>query len=190
VERPRWQELRKEYSSIPFAVFLSIVEKTRIGELDEEGIQILRLILQEEEDKGRSEKLAEESLIKSRLTQVSGSMIHHGLRIRVSEEVDLECVQAYVVYGLLASTQSRTFAGGRSITKQRLQTVVANKLGIFFSKEKFEAVHAWLLKSGVVTVMSRNESLALNVSRKGCTESGLAIVEEAKRFKLELRSLI
>jgi len=173
---------------MPFEVFCEITKGLEIDKLNEGDLQTLYLFLEEADKKGKQEEDAFRKLLKERLSALSGSMIYHKLIIKVPKGVDVDHAQAYIVYGLLSSGQSRTFSGRHVISEQVLRNMVENKLGAFFNKDKFEDAQRWLIKIGVV--VSTRKGVALNSACETCSKEGKAIVKEAQRFKLELLKLI
>lgn len=177
-----WGELRKEYPFVPYHFWVEKIRETKLEQLDDEGLEILCFILAEENEKGIKAKEAEQKLIREKLNLITASMVHNDFDIKVPLEIDKLHCQAYIVYGLLAPSQTRTFAGSRSRTLQPIRQFVSNKLGLLFDCQKFNNVHNWLLKNGVIL---SKKGISLNTKLENCTPEGRAIVKEAERFKMK-----
>ena len=179
--------LRQEYQNIPFDVFLRITGGISVSTLDAEEMEILRLILNEENEKGKAAKAAWEGVVQERLQFLVASMIHHELDIDVPGDLDREYVQAYIVYGLIAPSSTRTFAGSRYISPQTIRGFVERKLGSFFNLDKHQKAEAWLVQQGVVDTAGGGYSLNLKENETGVTPVGLEIIIGAKRLMYKYR---
>ena len=186
-EKISWSDLRKEYPNIPFYIFLDFTKKISIHELDEEGMEIFRLILEEENEKGKAAKDAEEEVLHERLQVITASMVHGELDISVPPQLDREHVRAYIVYGLIMPSSSRTFAGSRDINSRTILDFVKRKLGRLFDQAKHEQAESWLVRQGVLN-NSGGFTLNLKENSQSVSPEGRAIITEAKRLMYKYRS--
>ncbi len=183
-----WVDLRKEYPHVTFDVWMKLADSVSLTGLDDEGMEILRMILEEENEKGEAAKAALNEVLNGRLKAISASMVHTQFRVRkiLPRGIDKVHVQAYIVYGLLMPSSQRTFAASRKINPQTIRDFVERKLGRLFDQTKHETTEAWLIKQGVVNV-SGGYTLNLKEKRKGVTPKGRKIILEAKRLMYEYR---
>lgn len=181
-----WSDLRKEYPDIPFVVFLGFIKEISLNELDEEGMEVFQLILKEENEKGKATKDAEKEILQERLKFITASMVHGELDINVPSQLDKKHVQAYIVYGLIMPSSSRTFAGSRDVSQQTIRNFVKSKLGRVFDQAKHERAESWLIKQGVINT-SGGFTLNLKENTRKVSPEGQAIITEAKRLMYKYR---
>lgn len=182
-KRVTWEKLRAEFPDVEFPEFLKITKEVNLAGLDEEGIEILRLILHEKNEKARLAKAEEEASIYGRLRELTEAMPHRELEIEFLQGEALEHAQAFLIYGLVMPHRTRTFAGGRSITVQVLQRFVTGKLGPLFNKESFDAAHRWLLRNGVI-IEHRGGAISLETNFSRATAEGRKILSSLRKFVL------
>ncbi len=174
-----WSELRREYPDVPFEFLLKLAREISLPGLDEEGMEILHLFLKEEDERGKATKAAWKELLREKLKTLAASMMHRELEINVPEGLDMEHVQAYIVYGLLQLASPRTFAGKRTVSQRTIKDFTRRKLGPLFDPVKYDQVESWLIQQGVVNTF---KGYKLNTKTKGAdvTPEGRAIILEAR----------
>ncbi len=157
------KELRRAYPHMPMAIFVGIYEAHKdsdslLEELDEaEGPHRVMA----EEGKRAWDELGK---------RLSASQQHHKLKFMVSADVDLEHVQALIMYGFLAPGQRTAYIGRHCLPTVLVRENTRNKLGPLFSEEKYATALAYLKKLKVL-VPRRNsgeeEALSLRSSGEG-----------------------
>lgn len=162
-------ELRKEFSEIPFGIFDAILQ-TGDPENPEEQEAICEL-LKEEQEKATAKKIEEEARIDIHVEQITSRLAHRLLHVKPIPGIDLEHLRAYLVYGFMAPTQRRTFAGKRKKTLGQVQREVANRLGIKFDLQEFNRVEKFLITNKIVVEYQRGAySLSVNENKNKDTE--------------------
>ena len=172
--------LRRRFPAMKLELFQEIV--TLFGFDDLEGLIDL---LQEEEDKARALEEEQDRKIEERISQIRLSELHHEIQIQVPEGVDLEHVQAILVYGFAMPGQERVFAGRKPISLQRVRVQVRNKLLSEYDEDKFDTAFLFLVRNGALTQTgSKGSACSLNVhaKAKSVTPEGVAIIKAVKQF--------
>jgi len=111
-----------------------------------------------EEDREGSRKLQELGEL------MSVSEQHHKLKFVVPAGVDLEHVQALIMYGFLMPGQDKAYIGGKVLPERHVRTNVKNKLGIRYDLTMYGGALQYLKKEGVLNQQSsgsREEALSL-----------------------------
>lgn len=181
-------ELRKEFPHIPFSEFNLIIDTLGLDEPD-----ALRIILAEEEDMARAKVAEEQHRLRERFDAITASMLHRQLTLPLlPKDIDLEHVRAYLVYGFVAPSSNRRFAGENYLPQQHIRSNVKNKLGLRFDADKYSRAENFLLRNGVLGGKGGVAglvaySLNVNENAKGLTRIGKEIVIATKRFMHEHR---
>lgn len=180
-------DLRRQYPHIPFDIFVRWVEGINLNELTRKEQDDLHLILSEEEEKGKREQEAMERFFRERLSQLSASLIHKGLDVRVPG-LDREHLQAILVYGFVTPSRQYIFAGGREITPVVVRQFVSNKLAMDFDLDEFKKVFRWLDRNKVIVSETKKQGFALSTHPARCTSEGQKVLQVTIKFAREVRS--
>ncbi|MEK7124969.1 MAG: hypothetical protein AAB864_01025 [Patescibacteria group bacterium] len=160
--------------------FQFVVETLGVEDLD--GV---RAVLREEEEQALLILDDERRKILERHRQINASMMHRLLDIPLPESVDQDHARALIVYGFVAPSTSRTFAGVVHLPWEHVRDDVRNKLGGNFSPEKLEQAHRYLVQQGVMRGSSRGKStllVSMNLKEQSATDEGRRIIQITKRF--------
>lgn len=179
------RELRREFPDIPLERFQMIVET--LGTDDLKG---LRAILQGENETAVLVREDERRKIEDRYREITASMLHRSLNIPLPEMVDANHARALIVYGFVAPSTSRTFAGVAFLPWEYVRDDVRNKLGEDFDLGKLEQAQQYLIQQGVIRAHKKGKStllVSLNLKDQSATEEGRRIIRATKRFMHEHR---
>lgn len=180
------KELRKAYPTMSMLRFAEIYEGHR--ESDE-----LFEIFDRAEKEAVAEKEEGERKIKELGHQLSVGEQHRLLHFVVPADVDLEHTQAILAYGFLMPGSGRVFSGTHVIPERYVRKNTANKLGIRFSRAKYDTALEYLKREGVIAVSERrkseDEALALrpSTSVKGVKPHGEQVLRVALEFAAKRR---
>lgn len=170
-------ELRKEFPEIPFGIFHAILETGDPENLEERVA--LRELLTEEQEKAIAKKIEGEEEINIYVEQITSRLAHRLLHTNPIPGIDLEHLQAYLVYGFMTPTQRRTFAGKRKKTLGQVQREVANRLGVKFDPQEFNRVERFLIAHKIIVEHRRGAySLSLHGNSDKNTEDLIAGIRE------------
>lgn len=182
---PSRRELRREFPSIPFEWFNKIIDLLGRGEAE-----ALREVLREEDEKAKLQEARRERALLERFRQLTASMLHRklGIPVRLPPRVNLEHLQAYLVYGLVAPSSTKRFVGANYLPQEHIRQDVRNKLTSLFRDEQYRAAENYLLRAGVIQQSKRGVgglvAYSLNISEgaTAVTPDGKAIIIAVKRF--------
>lgn len=129
--------------------------------------------LDEAERQAIEKNEAHEARLRELRKELSASEQHRLLTFLVPAGIDLEHVQAILMYGFLAPGHDRSFIGRKMLPVRNVRKDVQNKLGIGYSKESYDKAFAYLKKEGVFNFFDtggREEAASL---KSNCTEPEL-----------------
>lgn len=160
------KDLRRAYPHMPTKTFVEIYESQKdsdslLDALDKaEGPHRVAA----EESKRAWDELG---------VKLSASQQHHKLKFMVSADVDLEHVQAIIMYAFLVPGQRTAYIGRHCLPTVLVRENTKNKLGARFSQDKFANALAYLKKLKVlITHRSSGEEEALSLESDGTAARG------------------
>lgn len=151
---------------------------------DKEDWEVFHFLLAEQEEVGKRSAEAEAQIFRDRLDHITGSMIHRKLDVNVPE-LDREHLRAVLVYGFVAPTQQRMFAGSREIAPETIRQFVENKLAMSFDSDQFDQVLRWLIRNKVTM---GHKGLSLSTQTGKCTSAGREVLQRTIEFAREVRA--
>lgn len=188
-----WESLRKEYPHIPASEFLQLVREIRdqlqgkaLRELDEETLDVVRLLFAEREQEALVVHTSEQALIQNIGERITASMLHRQLEITVPKGVDLEHAQAFLTYGFIFPSSNRTFAGENHLPREHIRRNVRGKLLHRFEVEKFSTVENYFLRCGVIMQQGKAAAVIYSLNThewaRGVTREGREAIKVIKCF--------
>ncbi len=188
-----WELLRKDYPHIPASEFLQLVKEIRdqlqgksLRELDEGTLDVIRLLFAEREQEALVAHESEKALIQDIGERITASMLHRQLEITVPKGIDLEHAQAFLAYGLIFPSSSRTFAGENYLPREHIRRNVRGKLLHRFDIEKLSTVEGYLLRHGVIARQGKAAAVIYSLNTlegaKGVTQEGKEAIKVIKCF--------
>lgn len=192
-----WESIRKQYPHIPASEFLELVRQIwdqiqgkSLRELDPESVDIIKMLFAEREQEALAASRLEHKLIQDLGDKITASMLHRQLPIEVSAGIDLEHAQAFITYGFVFPSSKRVFAASNYLPVEHIRKNVSGKLLLRYSEDKFRAVEGYLLRNGVINLVSKQTkkasealySLNINERARSVTPEGRRIIAVTKQF--------
>jgi hypothetical protein len=171
------RELRGAYPTMSLKTFLEIFEAHNAS--DE---------LLEKLDLAEFEALREKQHFEDQMRLVESRLrlgdLHTQLNIVVHHDLDLEHVQAVLMYGFISPGSVVVYAGANSISRVNVFTNTKNKLVARYSQEKADRALDYLVREGVLNQIGRksNRAYSFNTDNSAATLHGQMIIAVVKAY--------
>ena len=177
-DRKNWlRELRAAYPTTPLKTFLEIFEEYNASD------QLLEML-----DLAEFSAIREKQYFEDQMRQVEERLrlsdFHTMLHIAVHPDLDLEHVQAVLMYGFVSPGSGTVYAGANTISRVNVFTNTNNKLVARYSQEKADRALDYLVREGVVNQIGRksNRAYSFNTDNGTATLHGQTIIAVVKAY--------